>query len=155
MLPAALVSAVRERDAILFAGAGVSMNLGLPSFRQLVDQIGKELGFDPDIFQTFGDYQSLAEYYVMEKKIGPLRSWMDRSWHPESIDIKKSAVHRLIVELEFPIIYTTNYDRWLERAHEAYGKTFHKISGVGDLVKHKDPNGIEIVKFHHNCPVSG
>jgi hypothetical protein len=148
MLPATLVSAVREHRAILFVGAGVSMNLGLPSFRQLVDQIGVELGFDEDIFQTFGDYQSLAEYYVMEKTIGPLRSWMDRSWHPESIDIKSSEAHRLIVDLKFPIIYTTNFDRWLERAHEAYGRAIHKIAGVGDLVKAKAPGGTEIVKFH-------
>ena len=42
MLPATLVTAVRERDAILFVGAGVSMNLGLPSFAQLVDQIGAQ-----------------------------------------------------------------------------------------------------------------
>jgi NAD-dependent SIR2 family protein deacetylase len=78
MLPETLVSAVRERRAILFVGAGVSMDLGLPGFRQLVDQIGEELGFDADIFQTFGYYQILAEYYVLEKTIGPLRSWMDR-----------------------------------------------------------------------------
>lgn len=50
--------------------------------------LSDELAFDADIFQTFGDYQSLAEYYVLDKRIGPLRSWMDRSWHPESIDIK-------------------------------------------------------------------
>lgn len=148
MLPATLVSAVRDQRAILFVGAGVSMNLGLPSFRGLVDQIGKELGFDPDIFQTFGDYQSLAEYYVMEKTIGPLRSWMDRTWHPESTDIKKSEVHRLIVDLKFPIIYTTNYDGWLERAHQAYGKAVQKIAGVGDLVNAKAPGATEIVKFH-------
>jgi hypothetical protein len=119
MLPTTLVSAVRERRAILFVGAGVSMNLGLPSFRQLVSHIGEELDFDADIFHTFGDYQSLAEYYVLDKRIGPLRSWMDRSWHPGSIDIKNSEVHRLIVELNFPIIYTTNYGH-TRRAEERF-----------------------------------
>jgi hypothetical protein len=148
MLPATLISAVRGRRAILFVGAGVSMNLGLPSFPQLVNHIGEELGFDPDIFQTFGDYQSLAEYYVLDKRIGPLRGWMDRSWHPESIDIRDSEVHRLIVELEFPIIYTTNYDRWLERAHEAHGRPVHRIASVGDLVNAKPGVPTEIIKFH-------
>src|SRR5579862_520731 len=148
VLPATLVSAVRERRTILFVGAGVSMNLGLPSFRELVDQIGKDLGFDPDIFRTFGDYQSLAEFYVLEKRIGPLRSWMDRSWHPDSIEIRNSKVHRLLVELDFPIVYTTNYDRWLERAYEAHGKPIHKIASVGDLVKTKPGVSTEIIKFH-------
>jgi len=148
MLPTTLVSTVRERRAILFVGAGVSMNLGLPSFRQLVSHIGEELGFDADIFHTFGDYQSLAEYYVLDRRIGPLRSWMDRSWHPDSINIKDSEVHRLIVELNFPLIYTTNYDRWLERAHEAHGRTVHKVASVGDLVKLKAGAATEIIKFH-------
>lgn len=148
-LPATLVSAVRDRRAILFVGAGVSMNLGLPSFRALVDHIGEELGFEADIFHTFGDYQSLAEHYVVEKKgIGSLRSWMDRSWHPDHIKIGESEIHRRIVELNFPIIYTTNYDRWLERAHEAHQKKVHKIAGVGDLVVSKDLDATEIVKFH-------
>src|ERR1700691_2550001 len=145
MLRTTLVSAVRERRAILFVGAGVSMNLGLPSFRQLVSHIGEELDFDADIFHTFGDYQSLAEYYVLDKRIGPLRSWMDRSWHPGSIDIKNSEVHRLIVELNFPIIYTTNYDRWLERAHETRGRAVHKVASVGDLVKAKADAATEII----------
>ena len=94
------------------------MNLGLPSFRQLVDQIAREMDFDPDIFQTFGDYQSLAEYYVLEKTIGPLRSWMDRSWHQASIEIKDSEVHRLIVALRFPIIYGDSG----EGEHQSGGK---------------------------------
>jgi hypothetical protein len=148
MLPATLVSAVREHRAILFVGAGVSMNLGLPSFRQLVDHIGEELGFDPDIFHTFGDYQSLSEFYALDKKVGPLRSWMDRLWHPDSIKIEESEIHRLIVELDFQIIYTTNYDRWLERAHEAHGKPVHKIASVGDLVNVKANAVTEIIKFH-------
>ncbi|MCU1303656.1 MAG: hypothetical protein JWQ87_3940 [Candidatus Sulfotelmatobacter sp.] len=51
------------------------MNLGLPSFQQLVSQIGKELGFDPDIFHTLGDHLSLAEYYHLQRGgIGELRS---------------------------------------------------------------------------------
>ena len=148
MLPATLVSAVREHRAILFVGAGVSMNLGLPSFRKLVDHIGEDLGFDPDIFHTFGDSQSLAEFCVLKKKIGPLQSWMDRAWHPGSIEIRKSKVHRLIVELDFPIVYTTNYDHWLERAYDAYGKSIHKIASVGDLVKTKPGASTEIIKFH-------
>jgi hypothetical protein len=143
-----LVTSIKERRAILFVGAGVSMNLGLPSFQQLVSQIGKQLGFDSDIFHTLGDYLSLAEYYELERGgIGELRSWMDTTWHPATLDIRTSKVHELIVALSFPIIYTTNYDRWLEEAFKANSKAFSKVSSVGDLAK---PRGgeTEIVKFH-------
>ena len=78
MIPTSLVSDLKQRRVILFVGAGVSMNLGLPSFKALVAQIGKDLGFDPDIFLSLGDYPSLAEYYLLERgSLGDLRSWMD------------------------------------------------------------------------------
>ena len=59
MIPVALTAALKERRVILFVGAGVSINLGLPSFQQLVSHIGEELGFDPEIFHTFGACQRL------------------------------------------------------------------------------------------------
>lgn len=43
------------------------MNLGLPSWSQLVDHIATELGYDPDIYRTFGSALELAEYYKLKK----------------------------------------------------------------------------------------
>src|SRR5262245_50502450 len=107
-----LVQAMRDHRVILFVGAGVSQNLGLPSFAGLINHLAEEFGYDPEIYATHGDYLALAEYYSLEKgSIGPLRSWMDRTWHSH-VDLTKSEIHRLIVDLEFPIIYTTNYDTW-------------------------------------------
>jgi len=131
----------------LFVGAGVSINLGLPSFSQLIQQLASELHYDPEIFSSQGDYLTLAEYFLIEKgTIGPLRSWLDRTWH-EGRDIAKSEVHRLIVELGFPIIYTTNYDAFLERAYKHYGAPYVKIANVGDLIGLR-PGATQIVKFH-------
>jgi hypothetical protein len=36
---------------------------------------------------------------------------MDRRWSVSEERVAESEVHRIIVELDFPIIYTTNYDR--------------------------------------------
>ena len=99
-----LVKSVRERKVILFVGAGVSQNLGLPSFAGLVQHLATELNYDPEIYATHGDYLALAEYYQLEKgTIGPLRSWLDRTWH-EGIDIGNSEIHKLIVERVNPIL---------------------------------------------------
>lgn len=112
-----LIQAYRSNRLILFVGAGISMGLGLPSWRQLVDHMAKELGFDPDIYRTFGNDLTLAEFYRVTKgQIGPLRSWMDREWHAGSTDISKSRIHELIATSNFDLIYTTNYDRWIESA---------------------------------------
>ena len=40
-----LARAIRERECILFAGAGVSMTVGLPSWRTLMEHMGAQLGF--------------------------------------------------------------------------------------------------------------
>jgi SIR2-like domain len=143
-----LVRAVRDHAAILFVGAGVSMNLGLPGFGELIDTIAEELQYDSEIFSQFASPQELAEFYVLQqKRLGPLRSQLDRQWHAGNVDISKSLVHRLIVDLEFPLIYTTNYDRWLELAFDHWDRPFVKVASVSDL-RVLPPGVTQIVKFH-------
>ncbi len=146
-----LIAAYQDRNVILFVGAGISKNLDLPDLSKLIDHLAVELEYDPEIFKTFGDYFALAEYYRIKKGIGEIRSWMDIKWHSDAIKLKmqSSEVHKLIANMEFPMIYTTNYDRWLERSFTFYNKKkkWTKIASVSDITKIKD--GItQIIKFH-------
>jgi hypothetical protein len=144
-----LANAIRENGALLFVGAGVSMNLGVPSWRELTDHMALALGLDPEEFARQGDPQTLAEYYVLQTgTIGPLRSWMDVEWHRDAAEkVRRSEIHRLIVELAFPVIYTTNYDRYLELAHEALGVRYTKVATLGEM-RSPEPGITQIVKFH-------
>lgn len=144
-----LVHAIRDRRALLFVGAGVSMNLGIPSWGQLTAHIAERLGYDPAEFRALGDDQTLAEFYALQTgSIGPLRSWMDVEWHRDAAEkVRKSEIHRLIVKLGFPVVYTTNYDRYLELAHEAHGVRYTKVSNLGEMTA-ADPAVTQIVKFH-------
>lgn len=143
-----LITAYREKNVILFVGAGVSKNLGLPSWPELIDHIADELGYDREIYKSFGDNLALAEYYRAKTgNIGPLRSWMDTNWHSANVDLQGSEIHKLIAHSKFPMVYTTNYDRWLERSYELYEKQYTKISSVSDIAKIKD--GVtQVIKFH-------
>lgn len=144
-----LVRIIRERQAILFAGAGVSMTVGLPSWSTLIEHMARELGLDPKASLDPGtNYFTLAEYYRLKQgSIGPLRSWMDRHWTIPDDKLKTSRVHRLIVELDFPVIYTTNFDRNLETAFALNGKEFAKIVDAKDLAGLRE--GVtQIVKLH-------
>lgn len=141
-----LGEAISERRLILFAGAGVSMCVGLPSWSELMDHLKGELGLSSDLSPV--SYQTLAEYYrIKHGSIGPLRSWLDRRWSVSEELVRQSPVHRLLVELDFPTVYTTNFDNNLEVAYRMHGRNFVKISNPSDLVNSSFGKS-EIIKFH-------
>lgn len=144
---APLRNAYAQGRLILFAGAGVSAGLGLPTLPQLVAEMARQLGIDPTQFQSYGEFRQLAEYYKIKKGGDALTAWMAREWHHPTIDVAQSPVHRLIAGSDFSHIYTTNYDRWLEAAHDAYPTPYVKIASVDDLARAED--GVrQIVKLH-------
>lgn len=143
-----LKEAIKKRNAILFVGAGISATLGLPTWSSLISHIATELGYDDRIFKQYGDSLMLAEYYYIKKgRIGELRSWMDRNWDISEEKIRGSKIYEIIAKLEFPLIYTTNYDHCLESALKIWGKNYKKIIGVEDFVD-LDLNTTQIIKFH-------
>ncbi len=143
-----LARKIREGKVILFVGAGVSATLKLPTWSQLMDEIASRLAIDRDIFSLYGDPLTLAEYYILEKgTIGSLRSWMDVNWNVDETEIRASEIYQIIARLNFPIIYTTNFDRCLEKSYHAFGKAFTKVSKVEDICE-CDNNKAQIIKFH-------
>jgi hypothetical protein len=148
-VPDELARAVKERRAILFAGAGLSMNVGLPSWQEFIDRMARELGLDTDnLLGPAVSYHTLAEYYrIKQGSIGALRSWMDRNWKVSDQKVRASKMHALLVDLDFPIIYTTNYDRNIEAAFAAHRRDFVKVANARDIAKMRE--GVaQIVKFH-------
>lgn len=144
-----LARAITKKNAVLFAGAGLSAPLGLPSWAGLMDRVAEDLGYDPKVLVRPGvDYLQLAEFYKLEKGgLGPLKSWMDRSWTVTDERLKASRIHSQIVDLNFPLIYTTNYDRNIERIFELRERPYSKIVSVFDVANAR-ADQTHIVKFH-------
>src|SRR5205085_1762630 len=57
-----LANAIRAKNALLFVGAGVSMNIGTPSWAELTAHMAGRLGIEPADFVRLGDPQTLAEF---------------------------------------------------------------------------------------------
>lgn len=151
MLPKELIEAYNDKKLILFVGAGVSSTIGLPDWKVLIDQIAFKLGYDPKVLKAYSnDYLAIAEFYKLKVgSIGSLRSWMDVEWHNDRIKktMETSKIHEYIAKGEFPIIYTTNYDRWLEKSHEFHKVEINKVSNVEDIAQYKSEER-QVIKFH-------
>lgn len=139
---------IAERRAILFAGAGLSVALGLPSWRELIEHMCAELGVEADRISGPDSYRTLAEFYRIRRgDVRPLRRWMDQNLSLSRERVPHSRIHELIVQLDFPIIYTTNYDRNIEAAFDAHHKHYVKIANARDVAKVRE--GVtQILKFH-------
>jgi hypothetical protein len=144
---AVLRSIRKDGKLIPFIGAGLSVPLGLPSWSKLIDIIAEQLGYDPEVFKLSGNNLQLAEYYVVSKGIGPLRSEMDKLFDPEDEKIISSKSHNLLVDMLFPVIYTTNYDRIIERAFELRNVPCHTVASIDDIAT-APAQATQIVKFH-------
>ncbi|WP_026622463.1 hypothetical protein M728_003221 [Ensifer sp. WSM1721] len=144
-----IVSALRRRHAVLFVGAGVSMSVGLPSWKTLIDHMVSDLHLDGSVMKDPDvTYQTIAECYRLEHgDIGALCDWMRQNWRVSRDRIEKSDLHKRLVTLDFPVIYTTNYDSNLEIAYDVYGKPYAKISHASDIAS--APAGVtQIIKYH-------
>lgn len=139
---------LEKRNLILFIGAGIPATLNLPTWAGLIDQMATELQFDTRLFKKYGDNLTLAEYYEITRgNIGKLSNWMRQEWKVRPETIRSSPIYRSLVEMNCPIIYTTNYDHTLEMAFESYEKEYKSIVAVEDLVG-ISPSATQIVKFH-------
>lgn len=143
-----LAKKIKEKKVILFVGAGVSASLNFPTYRKLMDHLAEDLDIDKDLFSLYGDYLQQAEYYKLEKKsLAELKDWTDKNWIVDDKAIKESKIYKYILRLNIPIIYTTNFDRYIEKAYELNGRKYIKINKVEDLCK-KCTDETQIVKFH-------
>lgn len=148
-----LKHAYKDEKLMLFLGAGISTILDLPNWGDLINLLAEDCDYDPSIFNILADSNSLilAEFYYIKhyKKFGTLRTKLDQKWHTaDSMEkLKTSKFHEILARKNFQLIYTTNYDQWIEKAFELYKEPFHKITDVLHISDAKK-NVPQIVKFH-------
>lgn len=129
LIPNALISAVRDRQAVLFAGAGLSFGtLGVSAF-DLRDAIGALIGNDyPGYDHSTRSLEDVCDEYVaINDRIGlvnELAARIPRNTVP-------SKGHTAAVE-SFRFIITTNWDLLFEGAYNGIGQGHQVLSSEGD-----------------------
>ncbi len=143
-IPKSLIEKINKKQIVIFAGAGLSMNAGLPSWKELIISILEEItekepksekykvALNDEIMEPLDVLNKIEvhkEYAIeaLEKKI--------RSYDGN----KPTTIHKLLSQISTKII-TTNYDCLLETQFQdfekiQYNNTF-KVSKISEYEKY-------------------
>lgn len=132
--------AAENNKLVVFVGAGVSANSGLPSWNDIVNDIKEKIGYSNNkkedntiIAQYFYNARGKKEYYDF------LNSKLNISVSPNEINDK-------ILDLNPYHIITTNYDDLIEKQAEIKGMFYDVVAKDADLPY--TPNDKMIIKMH-------
>lgn len=150
-----LAELIKAKKVLLFVGAGISASLEFPSWNKLIGDIGEQLGYDSKLFKIHGDYMMLAEYAGLKQENLPYNYITEKFSLDDKADIKdklkKSDIYDCIKELDFPVIYTTNYDHLIEEYYGERGSECYQIISIDDMGKIARADNLRgpiVVKFH-------
>lgn len=136
-------TALHDGTGAMFIGAGVSIAAGYPSWSSLLREIGEELGVQA---ADVHDLAALAQWHingsgaatgvrsVIKKEIG------------QNLPIPDAV--RIMARLPVRHMWTTNYDRLIERAFEELSRPLDTVSSAEDLALRVRPGAARLYKMH-------
>lgn len=134
---------IRNGDAALFVGAGVSISAGYPSWIGLLKEIGDELGVAS---KDVHDLAALAQWSLnAHKGDRRIKDVINREIAP----VKDTPVDAAIIaRLPVRHLWTTNYDEVIERAYRGIGRPIQAISDPRDLGRKPIEGASRLYKMH-------
>jgi hypothetical protein len=132
-----------EETASIFVGAGVSIGAGYPSWKTLLKDIGEELGVSSN---DVSDLAALAQWHI-RRSAGATKI---RQVIRDEIGVDRPIPSTLDIIARLPVrhLWTTNYDRLIERAFSALGRPLDPISAAADLSLKPRSGAARLYKMH-------
>ncbi len=100
--------AIETKKLVVFAGAGISIDAGVPSWSQLIAEISSEI----DVPKTEQDYLKIAQMYYNQRQQKEYGEKIRKVLQHKKV--KYNEIHESIFQLEPEHFLTTNYDDFLE-----------------------------------------
>jgi NAD-dependent SIR2 family protein deacetylase len=110
-------NAIKDKNAAIFAGAGLSRPAGIVDWKGLLKSITEDLNLDID---KENDIVAITQYHINER--AGVRSTVNRLLIEHfTKDVEITENHRILAKLPINTYWTTNYDKLLEKALEDAG----------------------------------
>jgi hypothetical protein len=138
----AYVTEIINGDAAIFAGAGMSFDIGFADWKGLLKDLADELKLD---IEKEHDLISIAQYHFNKFKRGKINNKIIN----EFTTLKEgSENHKILSRIDINTFWTTNYDQIIERTLEAEGKTVEKKVRNKDFERNIRKKDAVVYKMH-------
>lgn len=124
----AILEAKEKKQLVVFIGAGVSANSGLPSWSELVTKFANKLGINRSLNSE--DYLRIPQYFYNERGQLEYNQVIEKVFSGQYIP---NAIHDQILSLKPKHIITTNYDNLIEQSLEKHYLFYNNVFEDKDL----------------------
>jgi hypothetical protein len=135
---------LHNKNAAVFAGAGLSMASGYVDWKGLLREIIQDLGLDPD---KEHDLVTLAQYHC--NQVGGSKTRLTQAifnhFAPTKVPTKN---HRILARLPIHTYWTTNYDKLIEKALEEAKKVPDVKYALKQLSVTRPDRDVAVYKMH-------
>ena len=144
--------ALKRDKLVIFVGAGVSKNSGIPTWGQMVRQFAERMGYAVDRLSTT-EYIRIPQYFYGMDQSQDHEEYYRILQEVIALDVKPNPLNELIAQIHPKHIVTTNYDKLMDQVAEGYEiireeRDFLRASTNHYLIKmHGDMDQIRNIVF--------
>lgn len=147
-----LKEALNDEKLVIFVGAGISKNSGIPTWGQTVRTFAEKIGY-PSHRLTTDEYIRIPQYFYGIDRSENHEEYYKTLLKSVNLDVKPNIINKLIAEIHPKHIVTTNYDKLMDIAADKYeiittDRELLKVKGKNYLIKmHGDIDDVRGIVF--------